>query len=129
VIEKDEQDILEEEKLYKIFLKNICSEIMEEVMDLGSDLDVILPRVQVKSLNTGGERNLINLRDHKMRGVFWNCNWFKDPKKHRFISDLSREQNLSFIAVSQTVRRAFMTMSYEIYVGVRILFGISKNLG
>jgi hypothetical protein len=44
VVERDEQDRLEEEELDKIFLKNICSEIMEEVMDLGSDLDVILPR-------------------------------------------------------------------------------------
>jgi hypothetical protein len=44
VVEMDEQDRLEEEELDKIFLKNICSEIMDEVMDLGSDLDIVHPR-------------------------------------------------------------------------------------
>jgi hypothetical protein len=44
VLEKEEKEWLEEEELEKLFLKNICSEIMEEVMDLGSDYDVILPR-------------------------------------------------------------------------------------
>jgi hypothetical protein len=44
VLVKDQHDRLEEEELDKMFLKNICSEIMEEVMDMGSDLDVILPR-------------------------------------------------------------------------------------
>jgi hypothetical protein len=43
VLDKAEQERLEEEELDKIFLKNICSEIMDEVMDLGSDFDVILP--------------------------------------------------------------------------------------
>jgi hypothetical protein len=36
--------LLEEGELEKLFLKNICSEIMEEVMDLGSDYDVVFPR-------------------------------------------------------------------------------------
>jgi hypothetical protein len=40
-----------------------------------------------------------------MRGVFWDCNGFKDPKKHRFISDLTREQNLSFIALLEMGRK------------------------
>jgi hypothetical protein len=42
-----------------------------------------------------------------MKGVFWNCNGFKDPKKHRFISDLTREKNLCFIAISEMGRRGF----------------------
>jgi hypothetical protein len=42
-----------------------------------------------------------------MKGVFCNCNSFKDPKKHRFISDLTREQNLCFIALSETGRKCF----------------------
>jgi hypothetical protein len=42
--EQEEQDRLEEEELDNIFLKNICSEIMKEVMDMGSDVDVILPK-------------------------------------------------------------------------------------
>jgi hypothetical protein len=43
VLEKEEKELLEEEEL-ELFLKNIYSEIMEEVMDLGSDCDVVLPR-------------------------------------------------------------------------------------
>jgi hypothetical protein len=42
-----------------------------------------------------------------MNEVFWNCNGFKDPKKHRFISDLTREQSLCFIALSETGRKGF----------------------
>jgi exonuclease III len=40
-----------------------------------------------------------------MKGIFWNCNGFRDPKKHRFISDLTKEQDLSFIAISETGKR------------------------
>jgi exonuclease III len=42
-----------------------------------------------------------------MKGIFWNCDGFKDPKKHRFISDLTKEQNLSFIALSEIGRKSF----------------------
>ena len=42
-----------------------------------------------------------------MKGIFWNCDGFKDPKKHRFISDTTKEENLNFIAISETVRRSF----------------------
>jgi hypothetical protein len=42
-----------------------------------------------------------------MKGIFWNCDGFRDPKNHRFISDLTKEQNLSFIAISETVRKSF----------------------
>jgi hypothetical protein len=27
----------------------------------------------------------------KMKGVFWNSSGFKDPKKHKFVSDLTKE--------------------------------------
>ncbi|KAL5675241.1 hypothetical protein ACJX0J_011372, partial [Zea mays] len=43
-----------------------------------------------------------------MKGIFWSSNGFKDPKKHRFISDLTKEQNLNFIAISKTGRSDFM---------------------
>jgi hypothetical protein len=48
VLEKEEKELLEEEELENLFLKNICSEIMEEVMDLGSDCDVVLPRGYIR---------------------------------------------------------------------------------
>jgi hypothetical protein len=39
-----------------------------------------------------------------MRGIFWNNNGFKDPKKHKFVSDLTKENNLNFIVVSENGR-------------------------
>jgi hypothetical protein len=42
-----------------------------------------------------------------MKGLFWNCDGFRDPKKHRFIFDITREQNLSFISISEIGRRIF----------------------
>jgi hypothetical protein len=42
-----------------------------------------------------------------MSGVFWNCNGFKDSKKHRFVPDLTREQSPCFIAISETGRKGF----------------------
>jgi hypothetical protein len=41
VVDKEEKEMVEE--LEKLFLKNICSEIMDEVMDTRSGNDVILP--------------------------------------------------------------------------------------
>jgi hypothetical protein len=43
-----------------------------------------------------------------MRGIFWNSNGFKDPKKHKFVSDLIKENNLNFIAISETGRSEFL---------------------
>ncbi|PWZ23951.1 hypothetical protein Zm00014a_037299 [Zea mays] len=40
-------------------------------------------------------------------GIFWNCDGFGDPKKHRFVADLTKEYNLSFIALSETVKKDF----------------------
>jgi exonuclease III len=42
-----------------------------------------------------------------MRGIFWNCNGFADKKKYRFLSDLTKEKNLDFIALSETGRATF----------------------
>jgi hypothetical protein len=44
----------------------------------------------------------------KIRGILWNSNGFKDPKKPKFISDLTKENNLDFIAVSETRRSDFL---------------------
>jgi hypothetical protein len=51
VLEKVDKEVLEEEELENLFFKNICSEIMEEVIDIGSDYGVILPRDQTKKKN------------------------------------------------------------------------------
>jgi hypothetical protein len=42
-----------------------------------------------------------------MRGIFWNSNGFKDPKKHKFVSDLTKENSLNFIAISKMSRSDF----------------------
>jgi exonuclease III len=42
-----------------------------------------------------------------MKGIYWNTNGLKDPKKHKFISDLTKEHNLNFIALSKIGRSNF----------------------
>jgi hypothetical protein len=44
----------------------------------------------------------------KIRGIFWNSNGFKELKKHKFISDLTKENNLNFIAVLKIRRSDFI---------------------
>ena len=39
-----------------------------------------------------------------MKGIFWNCNGFADQKKYRFLSELVKEKNLNFMALSETGR-------------------------
>ena len=39
-----------------------------------------------------------------MKGSFWNCNGFADGKKYRYLSDLTKEKSLDFIALSETGR-------------------------
>jgi len=42
-----------------------------------------------------------------MKGIFWNCNGFADGKKYRFLSDLTKDKSLDFIALSETGRASF----------------------
>jgi hypothetical protein len=62
-----------------------------------------------------------------MRGIFWNSEGFKDPKKHRFISDLTREQDLGFIAILETVRKGFHDSVLRNLCGEGIIYGIVKS--
>ena len=39
-----------------------------------------------------------------MKGIYWNCNGFADQKKYRFLSELVKEKNLDFMALSETGR-------------------------
>jgi hypothetical protein len=63
-----------------------------------------------------------------MKGVFWNNNGFRDPKKFRFISDLSKELNLSFIAISETIRKSFTEPSLRNLCGGKIFCSTVNNL-
>jgi hypothetical protein len=42
-----------------------------------------------------------------MKGIIWNSNGFRDPKKHRFLADTTREKNLAFMAILETGRSSF----------------------
>ena len=45
-----------------------------------------------------------------MKGIFWNSRGLGDLAKHRFLSDLVKEEQISFIALSETgvrVRTSF----------------------
>jgi hypothetical protein len=69
VLEKEEKELLEEDKLEKLFLKNICGEIMEEVLDLGSDCVVILPRdYKILKANRKGKKQKSLNRKRNERG-------------------------------------------------------------
>jgi hypothetical protein len=70
VLKQEENDLLLEEELEKLFLKNICSEIMDEVMDFGSDHDVILPSGHNRKKGSRKGRNLKVIANRLMQGVF-----------------------------------------------------------
>ena len=42
-----------------------------------------------------------------MKGIFWNCRGLGDLAKHNYLSHLSREHRLDFIALMETGRSAF----------------------
>lgn len=42
-----------------------------------------------------------------MKGIFWNSNGLGDTKKYQFLSDLTKEKGLDFMALSEIGRRAF----------------------
>jgi hypothetical protein len=60
----------------------------------------------------------------KISEVFWNSNGFKDLKKHRFISDLTKEYNHNFIAISETGRSDFTPRFLKNLCSGEIIYGI-----
>jgi exonuclease III len=40
-----------------------------------------------------------------MKGIFWNSNGLRDPAKHRFLFETTRENNLDFISILETKRK------------------------
>jgi hypothetical protein len=42
-----------------------------------------------------------------MKGVFWNSRALADLDKHRFLAELVREEQIIFIALSETDRESF----------------------
>jgi len=42
-----------------------------------------------------------------MKGIFWNSRGLRDLAKFRFLSDLTKEQNLDFIALLEMRRKNY----------------------
>ena len=42
-----------------------------------------------------------------MKGVFWNSRGLADLAKHRFLAELVKEEQINFIALSETGRDSF----------------------
>jgi hypothetical protein len=82
----EEKEEIENEDVYKLILNSLCSEIMKEVMDLGSaypkDCNTT-PISRASSTSTKRAKKRKNRKgkiQFKMKGVFWNSNGFKDQK-------------------------------------------------
>jgi hypothetical protein len=58
-----------------------------------------------------------------MKGVFWNSRGLGDLAKHRFLAELVKEEQINFIALSETGRDLFRIMFSKIFVGDMIFFG------
>jgi hypothetical protein len=57
-----------------------------------------------------------------MKGIFWNSKILSDLAKFRYLSDLSREQKLDFIALLETGKEDFsQTTLNNIYGGQNFL--------
>ena len=46
-------------------------------------------------------------KEYKMKGIFWNSRGLRDLAKLRFLSELTKEQNLDFIALLETCRKNY----------------------
>jgi hypothetical protein len=62
----------------------------------------------------------------KMKGIFYNSNGFRDPKKHKFVSDLTKENDLSFVAILESCRCDFMPRFLKNLCGGRDFLWHSK---
>lgn len=58
-----------------------------------------------------GVRN--NIKLFKMKEDFWSSDGSKDPKTQKFISDITKEQQLDFIALSETIKRDFTAFALK----------------
>jgi len=63
-----------------------------------------------------------------MKGIFWNSRGLRDLAKFRFLSDITKEQNLDFISLLETCRKNFTdTELNNIYSGKQFLIPYPKN--
>jgi exonuclease III len=48
-----------------------------------------------------------------MKGMFWNCRGLRDLAKHTFLHDVAGDNNLDFIALSETNKNSFSTQCLD----------------
>jgi hypothetical protein len=102
VLELEEKELDDEEVVDKLLLQNICGEIM----DVGGD-DFALPTNHSNKKQCCKKGVGSQMKRSKMKGIFCNSNGFRDPSKHRFVSDSTREHNLAFIVILEMGRSNF----------------------
>jgi hypothetical protein len=65
---------------------------------------------------------------HKLRGITWNSEGFKDPGKHLFVKESIREYDLDFIALLEIGRSSFSNTFYSrIYIFSEIVSSTYKE--
>ena len=57
-----------------------------------------------------------------MKGVFWNSRGLRDLAKYRFLSEISKEESLDFIALLETRRKHFSDICLDTFCGGRQFF-------
>jgi hypothetical protein len=64
---------------------------MEELMDTHSEQELIARTMLYHQKTKKGWKPKKTIKCYPMKGIFWNNDGFKDPKKHRFVRDLTKE--------------------------------------
>ena len=59
-----------------------------------------------------------------MKGVFWNSRGLTDFAKHRYLSEMVKEEQINLIALSKIGRDDFSDATHKNFCGAEILFGI-----
>lgn len=87
---------------------------MDEVMDASSDVMDYTTTLPKPKRNGKTKSMVLEYFKHpklfKWRVCFGIVMGLQTKKKHRFISDLTKEHNLSFIAISETSRKSFTSL-------------------
>ncbi len=113
-VSDEEQDICDNH-----ILDHLCGKVIDEVMDEG-DMHLTCDSEYIHINHRKGCKKSINKLKRKrkgfkvskkkwviMKGIFWNSRGLKDLAKSRFLSKLSKEQKLYFIALLETDKDKF----------------------
>jgi predicted SprT family Zn-dependent metalloprotease len=64
-----------------------------------------MPKIQKKQTSQKAKNSFKDY--YKMKGVFWNSRGLTDLAKHRFLAKIVKEEQINFIALSETGRESF----------------------